>query len=164
MDFGPNSEKEVELWKYLHGRYGHVSIERILSGSGLVNIYSWLRSSVKQSEPNWLKKLFKSNDPARVISEVAMENRDPHCREALDTYISILGAAAGNLALTGLSTGGVYLGGGIPPKILPELAQGLFIQSFTNKGRFKDLLEKIPVRVILHKNAALLGAASCAYN
>jgi glucokinase len=162
-DFGPNNQKEVELWAYLHERWGHVSVERVLSGSGLSDIYSWLRLSGRHHEPAWLANKIEVMDPARAISEAALDRKDPLCEEALDIFISILGSVAGNLALTGMTTGGVYLGGGIPPKILPKLDQDTFMQAFTNKGRFRDLLEKIPVRVILNDKAALLGAAHCAF-
>lgn len=163
-DFSPNNESEVKLWRYLHKRYGHVSIERLLSGPGLVNIYSWLKDSGKYRQPLWLRRKFKEMDPARVISETALENRDHLCVKALNFFVSILGAAAGNLALTGMTTGGVYLGGGIPPKILPKLKEDLFMKGFVGKGRFKTLLKKIPVRVILNDKAALYGAAYTAFN
>ncbi len=162
-DFGPNDLMEAELWAYLYERWDHVSVERVLSGSGLFNIYSWLRDSGRHHEPAWVAKKIKAMDPARAISEAAMDRKDPLCEEALDIFVSIFGSVAGNLALTGMTTGGVYLGGGIPPKILPKLDGDTFMQAFTNKGRFKDLLEKIPVRVILNDRAALLGAAHCAF-
>ena len=92
-----------------------------------------------------------------------MDRKDPLCEEALDIFVSVLGAVSGNLALTGMTTGGVYLGGGIPPKILPKLDEASFMQAFTNKGRFKGFMEKIPVRVILNDKAALLGAACGAF-
>ena len=161
-DFSPNNDREIELWQYLHERYGHVSIERVLSGQGLYNIYSWLNGTGMYREPAWLKKNFEERDPARVIAETAMEGKHPLCVESLKVFVSIFGAVTGNLALTGLTTGGVYLGGGIPPKILPKLRDGIFMKAFTNKGRFKHILEKIPVRVILNDRAALLGAANCA--
>jgi glucokinase len=162
-DFGPNDLMEAELWAFLYERWDHVSVERVLSGSGLFNIYSWLRDSGRHREPEWLAKKIKEMDPARVISEAAMDRKDPLCEEALDIFASIFGSVAGNFALTGVTTGGVYLGGGIPPKILPKLDEDTFMQAFTNKGRFKDLLKKIPVRVILNDRAALLGAAHCAF-
>lgn len=162
-DFGPNDLMEAELWAYLYERWDHVSVERVLSGSGLFNIYSWLRDSGRHHEAEWLAKKIKEMDPARAISAAAMDRKDPLCEEALDIFVSIFGSVAGNLALTGMTTGGVYLGGGIPPKILPKLDEAAFMQAFTNKGRFKDLLEKIPVRVILNDRAALLGAAHCAF-
>ena len=162
-DFGPNDLMQAELWAYFYERWGHVSVERVLSGSGLFNIYSWLRDSGRHTEPSWLAKKVKEMDPAKAISEAASNRKDPLCEEALDIFVSIFGAVAGNLALTGMTTGGVYLGGGIPPKLLAKLDEGAFIEAFTNKGRFKDLLKKIPVRVILNDKAALLGAAHCAF-
>ena len=161
-DFAPNNEAEIKLWRYLHQHYGHVSVERVLSGSGLVNIYNWLKDSGRFNEPEWLEQKRKEMEPAKAIAEAALTNRDPGCVEALNMFVSIFGAAAGNLALTGITTGGVYLGGGIPPKILSKLKDDIFIRAFTNKGRFKGFLERIPVNVILNDKAALIGAAYCA--
>ena len=158
-DFAPNSETETELWRYLHQRYGHVSIERVVSGSGLVNIYTWLKDSGRLNEPDWLRQKLKETDPAKTITEAALANKDVGCVKALNMFVSIFGAVAGNLALTGMTTSGVYLGGGIPPKILSKLKEDIFMEAFTNKGRFKGLLEKIPVKVILNDKAALIGAA-----
>jgi len=163
-DFSPNSEKEMELWHYLHEQYGHVSIERVLSGPGLVNIYSWLRDSGNYREPEWLAKKFREMDPAAAVSETGLADKHPLCVEALSIFVSLLGAVAGNLALTAMTTGGVYLGGGIPAKILAKLQKPIFLQAYTNKGRFKEFLEKIPVRVILNDKAALLGAAQCGFD
>lgn len=159
VDFAPNSKTEIELWQYLSEEYGHVSVERIASGPGLVEIYSWLKDSGRYREPAWLNRKLKEMEPAAAISEVALAGGHPLCVEALNVFVSVLGAAAGNLALTAMTTGGVYLGGGIPPKILPKLQEPLFIQAYENKGRFRKLLEKIPVKVILNPRAALLGAA-----
>jgi glucokinase len=128
-----------------------------------VNIYSWLRDSKRFSEPAWLVRSMEEIDPARAIVEAALTEKHPLCVESLNTFVSILGAVAGNLALTAMTTGGVYLGGGIPPKILPKLEEPIFVKAFTNKGRFKEFLESIPVRVILNDKAALLGAAHCAF-
>jgi glucokinase len=161
-DFAPNNEAEMKLWRYLHQHYGHVSIERVVSGSGLVNIYNWLKDSGCLNEPDWLKQKLKEMDPAKTITEAALASKDPGCVEALNMFVSIFGAAAGNLALTGITTGGVYLGGGIPPKILSKLKEDIFMEAFTNKGRFKGFLEKIPVKVVLNDKAALIGAAYCA--
>jgi glucokinase len=161
-DFAPNNELEIKLWQYLHKHYGHVSIERVVSGSGLVNIYNWLISSGRFNEPGWLAQNLKEIDPARAITEAALTSKDPGCVEALNMFVSIFGAVAGNLALTGMTTGGVFLGGGISPKILSKLKENIFMDAFTNKGRFKDFLEKIPVKVILNDKAALIGAAYCA--
>ena len=162
-DFSPNSEAEIKLWRYLHKRFGHVSIERVLSGPGLLNIYSWMKGSGQYKEPVWLVRKIKEMDPARVITEAAMNEKNPLCIAALNMFVSVLGAVSGNLALTGMTTGGVYLGGGIPPKVLPVLKKGIFMKAFTDKGRFRNYLEKIPVKVILNDKAALLGAAFRAF-
>ena len=161
-DFAPNSEAETELWRYLNQHYGHVSIERVVSGSGLVNIYNWLKDSGRLNEPEWLRQRLKEIDPAKAVTDAALVDKDPGCTSTLNMFVSILGAVAGNLALTAMTTGGVYLGGGIPAKILPKLKEDIFMEAFTNKGRFKGFLEKIPVKVILNDKAALIGAAYCA--
>lgn len=161
-EFAPGNEEEISLWRYLHRRFGHVSIERVLSGPGLVNVYSWLRESGGYKEPSWLSGRLEGSDPARVISETALGGRSRLCASSLKMFVSILGAVCGNVALTGMATGGVYLGGGIPPKILPFLKQGDFMKAFTDKGRFRDLMKKIPVHIILNDRAALLGAARVA--
>jgi glucokinase len=162
IDFSPNNEAEIKLWRYLHKRFGHVSVERVLSGPGLVNIYHWLKETGRHRIPNWLARNMEKMDPARAITEAALDGKHPVCVAALNMFVSIFGAVAGNLALIAMTTGGVYLGGGIPPKILPKLKESMFMQAFTNKGRFSELLEEIPVRVILNEQAALLGAAHCA--
>ena len=163
VDFAPTSEPEVELWRTLKKMFGHVSVERIVSGPGLGNIYAWLKESGRYPEPPWLKERLLEEDPAKVIAEIGLAENHPLCVEALHTFVSILGAVAGNLALTALARGGVYLGGGIPPKILPALKTSLFMEAFKDKGRFRSLLEKISVRVIMNERAALLGASHCAF-
>ncbi len=163
VDFPSKNDTEIGLWRYLRKRYGHVSIERILSGPGLFNIYSWLKDSGRYKEPKWLAKKIREMEPSKAITESALNRRQPLCEKTLDIFVSILGAAAGNLALTGMTTGGVYIGGGIPPKILPKLQGKIFRESFTNKGRFKTLMERIPVYVILNDKAALFGAAAAAF-
>ena len=161
VDFAPSNEAEVDLWRYLKRRLGHVSVERVISGPGLVHIYSWLRDSGRYREPGWLKTRMTQAEPARVITETALKKGHSLCVETLNVFVSILGATAGNLALTGMTTGGVYLGGGIPPKILPALKKASFMRAFTGKGRFAGLMKRIPVRVILNDKAALMGAAQC---
>jgi glucokinase len=158
-DFAPQNEVEIALWNYLHVRLGHVSVERVLSGPGLFIIYCWLKFTGQGSEPAWLAEKMNEDDPSKVITEAALVEKEPLCVKTLDLFVSILGAAAGNLALTGLTRGGMYLGGGIAPKILPKLQGGLFMKTFVDKGRFEGLLHEIPVRVILNDKAALLGAA-----
>ncbi len=158
-DFGPNSLEDISLWKYLRKRFGHVSAERVLSGPGLFNIYNWLKDSGRYREPLWLNQRQTEIGPARAISEEALKRGTPIARAALKTFVANLGSVAGNFALTGMTTGGIYLGGGIPPKIIPMLDGPLFAKAFVNKGRYRSFLESIPVKVILNDKAALIGAA-----
>lgn len=160
-DFAPRNEDEIGLMLYLRERYGRVSVERVVSGPGLFNVYNYLRDERHMAEnPQVREALAHGEDPARVIAEAALaHDACGLCDRALDLFVSAYGAVAGNLALTGTATGGVYLGGGIAPKILPRLLRGPFLSSFTAKGRFVPYLEKVSVRVILNDRAALLGAA-----
>ena len=164
VDFAPGNDLESGLLRYLGKKYGHVSIERILTGEGLYNIFNFLVSIEAYKAPKWLLKNIEEDIPAKVINEMAAARGQKLCLKAIDVFISILGAAAGNLALTGMTTGGVYLGGGIPPKLLWRLKQGIFMKSFTEKGRFKSVLERIPVKVIMNDNAGLRGAAIAGFN
>lgn len=158
-DFAPRNRVEGELLEYLLARHGRVSWERVVSGPGLVNIYRFLRESGKGTEPRWLAERLAAGDPAALISQFALEGKSPLCARALDLFVSLYGARAGDLALTLMATGGVYLGGGIAPKILPRLRDPIFLESFAAKGRLRSLLLDIPVRVILNPKTALLGAA-----
>jgi glucokinase len=158
-DFGPRSDLEVELYRYLAVEDAHVSYERVCSGMGLLNIYRFLRRRSRIPEPPWLTAEIAARDAAAIISRAALGQRDPVCVQALDVMVSIYGAEAGNLALKYLATGGVYIGGGIAPQILPKLRDGTFIRSFLAKGRYAEVLEQFPVRVILNDETALLGAA-----
>ena len=160
----PADESEIDLWHYLYARFGYVSAERVLSGQGLVNIYDGLKFIGGIAESPRVEKAMRTTDPARVITANAIEGNDPLCRAALKRFCRILGSVAGNLALTGMTTGGLFLGGGIPPKILPALERRDFMDAFIAKGRFKEFMEKIAVRVILNDKAALMGAAHCALN
>jgi glucokinase len=160
-DFAPGDDHQVGLWRHLRKQFDHVSNERVVSGPGLFNIYAWLRDTSGKREPPWLSKALEVSDPPKVIAEAALQKKNSLCVQALDTFISIFGSVCGNLALTGFTTGGMYLGGGIPPKILPALEEGRFMETFTRKGRFKAWMTKIPVRVILNDKTALLGAAAC---
>jgi glucokinase len=159
VDFAPRTGLQIELLLDLLRTMSHVSVERLASGPGLVTIHGWLREYRGTPTPEWLTELMTSRDPAAAISSAALDGSDELCVEALDLFVSILGAAAGNLALMGTTRGGMYLGGGIPPKILPRLLNGPFMEAFVAKGRFRGILEAIPVRVILNDKAALLGAA-----
>jgi len=161
-DFAPNNEIEVELLQYLRARFGHVSYERVISGPGLVNVFLFLRDTGRGVEPSWLTDEMTRTDPAAAISQAALQGKCPLCEQAVDLFVSIYGAEAGNLALKLMATGGVYLGGGIAPKMLPKLSGPLFMQAFVSKGRLQPLLEAIPVKVITNDSTALLGAARCA--
>lgn len=163
-DFAPRNDLEIKLLQFLLEKFGRVSVERVLSGGGLLNIYEFLRESGRAVEPPELAAEIKNaEDGAEVISRRALGGNSPICRIALDTFVSIYGAEAGNLALKMLATGGVFIGGGIAPKILPKLREAQFIESFRAKGRMRPLLEKIPVRVVLNDKTALLGAARYAF-
>lgn len=162
MDFPPVMEGHCSLWRDLRHRFGHVSIERVVSGPGLVDLYRWLRKESGVAEPEWLSIELSNGDPAEVVSTAGMERRDSVCVEAMDHFVRILGAVCGNAALVVVARGGLYLGGGIPPKILPLLDDGGFIEAFCDKGRFSGLMRDIPVRVIMNPRAALLGAARVA--
>ena len=160
--FAPGNDLEMELLATMHKEPGHVSVERILSGPGLHLIYRFLRDTGRGQEPGWLSEELASSDPAAAISRAALAGRSPLCAAALDTFVSIYGAEAGNFALKVMATGGLYVAGGIAPKILTRLKNGPFIERFTAKGRMRPLLEGIPVRVVLAEEAALRGAALCA--
>ncbi|MBA2620983.1 MAG: glucokinase [Acidobacteria bacterium] len=163
-DFAPRDDLEIELLKFLREKFGRVSVERVVSGQGLKNIYEFLRDIKKMEEPAWLKdEILENGDAAAIVSKNAIAEKSEICSIALEIFASAYGAAAGNLALKMLATGGVFLGGGIAPKILPKLKGENFIESFRAKGRMRELLEKIPVRVVLNDKAALLGAAHFAF-
>ncbi len=160
--FSPRDARESELLAYLRRDLPHVSWERVLSGPGLVNVYRFLRDSGRGVEPPWLADALRAGDPAAVISEAAREQRAALCECAMDLFVSLYGAEAGNLALKMLATGGVYVGGGIAPKNLARMRDGAFMRAFIDKGRMGPLLERIPVRVIVNDKTALLGAARVA--
>jgi len=162
-DFAPQNEMGIDLLRFLGRRYGHVSYDRICSGQGLPDIYDFFRETMKVDEPDWLKEeLAAADDRTPVIVAAALDSsgRCEICNKTLELFVTIMGAEAGNLALKGLTTGGMYLGGGIPPRILPYLQQETFMASFGRKGRMSYLLEDMPVKVILNPKAALTGAAS----
>lgn len=153
-DFAPRNELEEGLRRYLTREHGHVSYERVCSGPGLVNVYRYLLDTSGEMATVELD--------GAAIAQAAFEQGGETCLRALDLMISVYGAQAGNVALTLMATGGVYLGGGIAPKILPRLRSGGFMRAFVDKGRFSSLLERIPVLVILNELTALVGAARVA--
>jgi glucokinase len=162
-DFAPRTETEIDLLRYLWQRFEHVSVERVLSGPGLFNIYQFFRDTRRSEEPAWLAEEIGKRDPAAVISEHALKGSSPICGMAMDQFVSIYGAEAGNLALRAMATGGVYLGGGVAPRILSKLQEPVFMKAFQAKGRLTKLVEAIPVRVIMNDKTALLGAARVAF-
>jgi glucokinase len=161
-DFGPRSDLQVDLYTSLASTDSHVSYETVCSGIGLFTLYRFLRARSRTQEPAWLTSAIRSGDAAAAISSAGLTGRDAVCAEALDLMVSIYGAEAGNLALRLLATGGIYIGGGIAPRILPKLRQCSFLDSLTAKGRFRTMLEQIPVHVILNEHAGLFGAARIA--
>lgn len=161
-DFAPRNEIETELLLYLRDKYGRVSNERVLSGPGLHNIYLFLRDVRHLPESPEVAEELLVNDPPAVITKAALAGRCPLCGQVLDLFVSLYGAEAGNAALRYLATGGIYLGGGIAPKIIERLKGPGFMLAFTSKGRMSPLLETIPVMVILNEQSALLGAGRCA--
>ncbi|HXP43741.1 MAG TPA: glucokinase [Candidatus Acidoferrales bacterium] len=161
-DFAPQGDLQIDLLRFLADRYGHVSYERILSGPGLVNVYEFLRSKGCAEEPAGFAAQVTGGNAAATISHAALEGNNPLASAALDLWISVYGAEAGNLALKIMATGGIFLSGGISPKILPKLTGPGFMNAFLEKGRLRPVLESIPVQVIMNDKAGLLGAARCA--
>jgi len=162
-DYAPRNEDEIDMLRFLKQKYnGRISFERVVSGQGLTNVYEFLREVRGMEEPAWLAARIASEDPNAVITELALAAKSEICEKAMDMFVSAYGAEAGNLALKILSVGGLYVGGGIAPRILEKLKDGSFIKAFTDKGRLSHLLVNMPVRVILESRAALLGAASYA--
>jgi glucokinase len=159
VDFAPRNHLEMELLDYLLKRYSRVSVERVVSGPGLYNIYQFLRDSGRGEETPVLAEEIRRSDPPAIITRKALEGEDPLCLDALSLFVACYGAEAGNLAMKLLATGGIYLGGGIAPKILRRLRQPDFMNAFTSKGRLSPLLKQIPVRIIHNPDTALLGAA-----
>jgi glucokinase len=162
-DFSARNEIEIDLLRYLQKLLGgRVSFERVVSGIGLKNIYSFLRDEKKLEEPAWLKERMQQEDPNAVIGELGESGESELCARSLDIFAAAYGAEAGNMALKILAAGGMYLGGGIAPKILKKMKDGTFMKAFTDKGRLSDVLIHTPVRIILESRAALLGAAAYA--
>lgn len=160
-DFAPRTDDEVALHHHLRARFGHVSTERVLSGEGLANVYAFLRDGGRFAEsPRVRSALAAAADPAPEISRAALEEEDPLASAALDLFVGVYGAEAGNMALRLLARGGVYVTGGIAAKILPRLRAGGFLAAFRDKGRLSDLVRRLPVTVVLNPRAGLLGAAA----
>ena len=162
-DFAARNEDEIDLLRHLQKKLsGRVSYERVIAGVGIKDVYEFLRDVRGMDEPAWLRERMKTEDPNAVIGELGEGYKNDLCAKTLDIVVGAYGAEAGNLALKVLATGGVYVGGGIAPKILQKLQDGTFMKAFTDKGRLSDLLVQTPVRVILESRAALIGAAAYA--
>ena len=174
-DFAPRNELEFQLLQYLRDKYDiqRISVERVVSGQGIVALYQFLRDrQVAHESPEigeiirtWERetgRTEKSVDPAAVIAQAALEKRDRLCEQTLQMFVEAYGAEAGNLALKLLPYGGLYVAGGIAAKILPLIQEGNFLRAFGQKGRVSPLLEKVSVRVVLNPQVGLIGAAICA--
>lgn len=162
-DFAARNDREVALLNYLkRSLNGRVSFERVVSGIGIKNIYAFLRDVEKLDEPAWLKERLAAEDPNAVIGHCAEDGSSSICFETMKMFSAAYGAETGNIALKVLATGGMYLGGGIAPKMLKTLQNGTFVQAYLDKGRMSPLLQNIPVRVILDDTCAVLGAAAYA--
>jgi glucokinase len=168
MDFAPRTPLETGLLQFLTNKYGRVSCERVLSGQGLVDLFGFLalepacRSLIRPETAAALAIHGPGHDPAAAITDRALAGADPICEMALAMFCSVLGAVAGNLALASLATGGVYIAGGIAPRVLPYLQRGAFREAFERKGRMHTLVERIPAFVVTHTQIGLLGAATIA--
>ncbi len=160
-DYAPTNDQEIELLRYLRSQYLHVSYERVLSGPGLQAIYEFLRDT-RKNEPTWLAEKIKVGNPPAEIAEAGLKGQAEIAKQALDLFAAIYGAEAGNLALKALALDGVYVAGGIAPKLIKKLKDGTFMKAFINKGRYKRLMSTIPVKVVMNEHTALLGAASVA--
>jgi glucokinase len=158
-DFAPRTDLDIELLQYLRKRFGQVDWEAVLSGPGQYHIYEFLRDVKGGKEPAWLANELRSEEPPRVVTRAALEKKSEVCEQALDMFVDYYGAEAANLALKVLATGGVYIGGGIAPKIIDKLTDGRFMKAFIGAGRLKNLLAAMPVRVIMNDKTALIGAA-----
>ena len=158
--FSPTNDKEMDLLKYLMKKFGHVSFERLLSGQGLVNIYNFLLDNSQEPRDNPIIAEMKNNDPAAVITGHAIAGSDKLSERALNIFLSIYGSEAGNVALKFIPYGGLYIGGGIAPKVSGKFKEETFMKAFLNKGRMADLLRQIPVEVVLNEELGLIGAAA----
>jgi glucokinase len=158
-DFAPRTAQDVELFYYLQKQFGHVSWERVVSGMGIKNIFHFLTESEQEQIPEWLSARFPDADPAAVISQAAMRHEDPVCTETMDLFVRYMATEAASLVLKLMATGGLYLAGGIPPKILPLLQSDNWSKNFDNNGRMHDLSDRVPIHVVLNDKMALQGAA-----
>jgi glucokinase len=162
IDFAPRNDKELALLVYLQKKFSRVSYERVLSGPGLVNIFSFFDGELGHPVSPRVRERLKTEDPAAVIGEAGVAGSCPTSAEAVETFLSLYGAQAGNLALSVMALGGVLVGGGIAVKLLPKMVNGVFMSSFRDKGRYRDFMSTIPVSVLMNRKTAVLGAAHAA--
>ncbi len=162
-DFAPTDALQAQLLNYLMERFGHVSYERVLSGPGLVNIYEFLCAQYSGQTSAELAGALYKDDPAAAITEAALAGQNVLATQAVDMFITICGAYAGSLALVTLAQGGVYIAGGIAPRLIEKFTSGVFMRSFANKGRMSSLLARMPVKVVLNPQVGLIGASLAAY-
>ncbi len=159
VEFAPRNKLQIELLDYLLQRFNHVSYEKLLSGQGILNIYSFLKDTGYDNEPYWLKDLLEASDnPPATISDIALARKNSLCEKTIDIFVSIYGSEAGNVALRFMTLGGVYIGGGIAYKIAKKFTSGGFVSSFCDKGTFSGLMESIPIYIISDPNVGLWGA------
>jgi glucokinase len=161
-DFSPRNTLEVELLQWLMQQFGHVSWERVLSGPGLSNLYRFLRDTGKTPEDPSVAQRMATSDPNAIITELGMAGTDPLCARTVDLFVTLYGSEAGNLALKTLSLGGLYVGGGIAPRMAAKFSEPAFFEAFHDKGRMQELLLKMPLYIILDPNTGLYGAAAFA--
>ncbi|MBS1598549.1 MAG: glucokinase [Bacteroidetes bacterium] len=158
-DFSPRTELDIELLRYLSAKYEIVSWERVIAGPGIHDIYLFLRDQKNRKEQDWVKELLRKDDPSAVISQAGLDETDPTCIETMQLYVQYLARESSNLVLKMKATGGLFLGGGIPPKISSLLQQDVFYDNFIDCDRMQHLIRKTPVKIILNSKTALLGAA-----
>lgn len=159
VDFAPTSPLQIGLLEHMMKKFERVSVERLAAGPGIAEIFSFMSSLKKHADNDKINYILSADNPSELVTRFAFEENDPLCDETLDVFVSILGSICGNLALTAMTTGGIYLGGGVSPKILPKLIDGPFMSALCNKGRFESLMQSIPVKIILNDRAALIGAS-----
>ncbi len=159
MSFAPANARQAALWQWLHARFGRVEVEHVVCGAGQVRIYEFLREQQPELAATDAGKVLQAEDPARAITERAFEQDDPLCAAAVDLFIDCYGALVGDHALAVLARGGVYVAGGIAPKLLPRLRAGGFLAAFNDKGAFSEAARACPVHVVVNPDLPLLGAA-----
>jgi glucokinase len=162
VDFAPRDAEEAALLEYVQRRHPRVSQERIVAGPGFSAIYDFLVDTGREKATPAMLKRLASGDRNAAVSEAGVEGSDPAAERAVEMFVSLLGAAAGNLALVAKASGGVFVGGGIPPRILPKLREGTFLESFRAKGRLRTFLETVPVKIVVEPRLGLFGAAAFA--